>query len=244
MTTRSAGDRPTRARVPGEGLLDDRGPRFRPTARDDAPRVGVLALQGDVLEHLRLLDVAGAIGVVVRAPAELDGLDGLVLPGGESTTIGMLLELRGLLEPLRERIASGLPVLGTCAGAILLARRALRHDGVAVEQTLVGGMDMVVRRNAFGRQVASFEAELDVKGLDAPMRAVFIRAPWIEEAGHQVEVLATVDPGVAPRIVVARQGALLASAFHPELTDDARLHRMLVGMIEATGEPRGRTACC
>ncbi len=233
-----------RSRVPGEGLLDDRGPHFRPTVLAGAPRIGVLALQGDVLEHLRLLDVAGAVGAPVQTTADLDGLDGLVLPGGESTTIGTLLELHNLLGPLRQRIDAGLPVFGTCAGAILLARRALRHDGTPVEQTLVGGMDMVVRRNAFGRQVASFEADLDVTGLTAPMHAVFIRAPWIEEAGSEVEVLATADTDLGPRVVVARQGALLASAFHPELTDDPRLHHLFVRLVEEAETPRKRPVRC
>ena len=204
----------------------------------------MLALQGDVLEHLRLLDVAGAVGAPVQTTADLDGLDGLVLPGGESTTIGTLLELHNLLGPLRQRIDAGLPVFGTCAGAILLARRALRHDGTPVEQTLVGGMDMVVRRNAFGRQVASFEADLDVTGLTAPMHAVFIRAPWIEEAGSEVEVLATADTDLGPRVVVARQGALLASAFHPELTDDPRLHHLFVRLVEEAETPRKRPVRC
>ena len=243
-SVRSSREARARTRVPGEALLDDRGPHFHPSAPEDAPHVGVLALQGDVLEHLRLLDLAGATGVPVHRAVDLDRIDGLVLPGGESTTIGTLLDLHDLLGPLRQRIAAGLPVLGTCAGAILLSRQALRHDGAAVDQTLLGGMDTVVRRNAFGRQVASFEADVVVAGLDAPMHAVFIRAPWIEEAGPGVEVLATVDTPLGERIVVAREGALLASAFHPELADDPRLHGMLVAMVEADRSRHAQGARC
>lgn len=219
-----------RTRVPGEALLDDRGPHAaqRPT---EGPRIGVLALQGDVLEHLRLLAEAGAAGRTVRSVADLETLDGLVLPGGESTTIGKLLDLQGLTAPLRERIADGLPVLGTCAGAILLAREALTHDGRPSPQPLLGGMDTVVRRNAFGRQVASFETDLAVEGVDGTMHAVFIRAPWIEEVGPGVEVLARVDTPLGARVVVARQGPLLASAFHPELAGEAGLHRLFAATV-------------
>lgn len=216
-------------RVPGESLVEDRGPRHRadrvPTG---APTIGVLALQGDVLEHLRLLEQAGARGTTVRRAGDLAGLDGLVLPGGESTTIGLLLQRHDLTEPLRRAVAAGFPVLGTCAGAILLAERVVQHDGRPSEQPRVGGLDVTARRNAFGRQVASFEADLTLQGLDAPLRAVFIRAPWFEELGPDVEPLAAVATPAGDAPVVVRHGALLASAFHPELTDDARLHRLFV----------------
>src|SRR6201999_3694347 len=167
-----------------------------------------------VREHSRALTAAGAGAVEVRGPAGLDGLDGLVIPGGESTTIGRLLRVFGRLEPLRAAVAAGLPVLGSCAGMILLARDVL--DG-RPDQPLVGGLDVVVRRNAFGRQVDSFEADLDVVGVEGPpVHAVFIRAPWVEKAGDAVTVLARV--GEHP--VAVRQGHLLATSFHPELTGD------------------------
>ena len=200
--------------------------------------MGVLALQGDVLEHLSMLASVGARAVPVKRSEQLDDLDGLLIPGGESTTIGKLAVLYGLLEPLRKRIAEGLPVLGTCAGAILLSRRALSAEGEPSEQPLLEAMDTVVRRNAFGRQVRSFEADVDIDGVDGgPMHAVFIRAPWFEELGEGVEPLATVSiPGqdAQPnvRVVVARQGTLLASAFHPELTGDSRLHRLFVRIVD------------
>lgn len=219
-------------RVPGEGLLHGRGPRLEPST--DGPRVGVLALQGDVLEHLRMLGESGARGVLVRRPEDLDGLDGLVVPGGESTTIGKLAALYGLLEPLRERLHAGLPAFGTCAGAILLGKRALLHDGTVSDQPLLGVLDVVSRRNAFGRQVASFEADLPVRGLDGgPLHAVFIRAPWFEEVGPGVDVLADVDTPLGNRPVVVRQGCVLASAFHPELAGDARLHGFFVDLLTA-----------
>jgi 5'-phosphate synthase pdxT subunit len=190
------------------------------------PRVGVLALQGDVREHARALAVAGAETVEVRRPTELAALDGLVLPGGESTTIGRLLKIFELLEPLRDAVTDGLPVYGSCAGMILLARDVL--DG-RPDQPLIGGLDVVVRRNAFGRQVDSFEADLDVAGVDGPpVHAVFIRAPWVEKAGDAVTVLARV--GEHP--VAVRQGHLLATSFHPELTGDTRLHELFVEMIQ------------
>jgi pyridoxal 5'-phosphate synthase pdxT subunit len=219
------------SRVPGEALLADRGPHHRRRADAGVPRIGVLALQGDVLEHLRLLDEAGAAGVVVRAPDDLDGLDGLVLPGGESTTIGKLCAIYGFDELLRARLAEGFPVFGTCAGAVLLSRRALRHDGEPSDQPLLGGTDTVVRRNAFGRQVASFEADIDVEGLLEPMHAVFIRAPWFEEVGSDVEVLAKVATPLGDKVVMVRQGNVLASAFHPELAGDPRLHRLFVECV-------------
>ncbi len=216
-------------RIPGESLLlagaADDGP-------SGGPIIGVLALQGDVLEHLRLLRAAGARAVAVKRVAELDDLDGLVIPGGESTTIGKLAAMYGLLDPLRQRLQEGMPAFGTCAGAILLASRALHADGRPAEQFLLGAMDTVVRRNAFGRQIASFEADLAVQGLTGqPLHAVFIRAPWVEEHGPAVEVLATVGTPLGDKVVVARQGNLLASAFHPELTDDGRLHALFVEMV-------------
>jgi pyridoxal 5'-phosphate synthase pdxT subunit len=190
-----------------------------------APVIGVLAYQGDVREHLRALAAAGADAVEVRTLADLDRVDGLVVPGGESTVIGKLADRYGLLQPLRERARAGLPVLGTCAGMILLAREV---EGPP--QHLLGVLDVRVRRNAFGRQVASFEAEVDVKGLDGgPVPAAFIRAPWVAEAGPDVEVLAELDG----RVVAVRQGDLLATAFHPELGGDTRLHRWLVDLSRA-----------
>ncbi|WP_108665519.1 pyridoxal 5'-phosphate synthase glutaminase subunit PdxT [Euzebya rosea] len=190
--------------------------------------VGVLALQGDVAEHLRVLGELGVRTMPVKHAHQLEDLDGLVIPGGESTTIGKLLRLFDLLDPLRARIADGLGVFGTCAGAILLASEAVHHDGRPADQPLLEVMDTSVRRNAFGRQVDSFEADLDVTGITGgPMKAVFIRAPAIERAGEGVDVLAT----VGDTIVVCRQGRLLASSFHPELTDDLRLHELFVDLI-------------
>ena len=195
--------------------------------------MGVLALQGDVLEHLSMLASVGARAVPVKRSEQLDDVDGLLIPGGESTTIGKLAVLYGLLEPLRKRIAEGLPVLGTCAGAILLSRRALSAEGEPSEQPLLEAMDTVVRRNAFGRQVQSFEADLDIHGVGGgPMHAVFIRAPWFEELGPDVEPLAAVGTAAGAKVVVARQGTLLASAFHPELTGDSRLHRLFVRIVD------------
>ena len=188
-----------------------------------ASRVGVLAYQGDVREHLAALEAAGAEPVEVRQVEELDTVDGLVVPGGESTVIGKLAARYGLLEPLRERAAAGLPVLGTCAGMIFLAREV---EGPP--QDLLGVLDVRVRRNAFGRQVASFEAEVDVKGVDGgPVAGAFIRAPWVADAGPEVEVLAEVEG----KVVAVRQGNLLATAFHPELSGEVRLHRWLVDLI-------------
>ncbi|MEU7791714.1 pyridoxal 5'-phosphate synthase glutaminase subunit PdxT [Amycolatopsis sp. NPDC049159] len=197
------------------------------------PVVGVLAMQGAVREHVAMLAEAGARAVPVRRATELSEVDGLVLPGGESTTMSRLLETFELLEPLRARIAEGMPAFGSCAGMILLARQTL--DGRPDQQQL-GGLDVVVRRNAFGRQVDSFEADLDFAGIDEGVHAVFIRAPWVEKAGDGVEVLATVSgvPGVAEeaaRIVAVRQGAVLATAFHPELTPDVRVHRLFVDLV-------------
>jgi 5'-phosphate synthase pdxT subunit len=197
------------------------------------PLIGVLAMQGAVREHVAMLAEAGARAVPVRRAAELSEVDGLVLPGGESTTMSRLLESFELLEPLKARIADGLPAFGSCAGMILLARQTL--DGRPDQQQL-GGLDVVVRRNAFGRQVDSFEADLDFAGVENEVHAVFIRAPWVEKAGDGVEVLATVSgvPGVdddTARIVAVRQGAVLATAFHPELTPDVRVHRLFVDLV-------------
>jgi 5'-phosphate synthase pdxT subunit len=187
-----------------------------------APTIGVFALQGDVREHLRVLTSLGAVAEPVRRVEELDRVDGLVLPGGESTTMAKLAVTFDLMEPLQKRVASGLPVYGSCAGMILLADRI--EDGI-VEQPTIGGLDVVVRRNAFGRQVDSFEADLEVRGLDGgPLPAVFIRAPVIERAGADVEILAR----VGDRPVLARCGRVLVSAFHPELTADRRLHQMFL----------------
>ncbi|GAA4689834.1 5'-phosphate synthase pdxT subunit [Promicromonospora umidemergens] len=202
------------------------------------PTVGVLALQGDVREHLTALESVGAHAVSVRRPAELAAVDGLVIPGGESTTIDKLLRIFELRDLLQARIKEGLPVYGSCAGMILLADRIL--DGTADQQT-VGGMDVVVRRNAFGRQVDSFETDLDLVGISdgGPVRTAFIRAPWIEEAGRDVEVLARIPAvdtqgrpvAAAGRIVAARQGPLLATAFHPEITGDTRVHGLFVSIV-------------
>ena len=197
------------------------------------PTIGVLALQGDVREHLHVLESLGARPVAVRRPAELAAVDGLVLPGGESTTMAKLARIFDLLDPLRQRIADGLPAFGTCAGMILLADRI--EDGVAGQET-IGGLDVVVRRNAFGRQVDSFEGDVDVTALDAPFHAMFIRAPWVEEVGPAVEVLARVAPGeaageAAGRIVAVRQGPLMATSFHPEVGGDGRVHRIFVDLV-------------
>ena len=196
----------------------------------DAPLVGVLALQGDVREHLFALSEAGARVAPVRRPAEIDGLDGIVVPGGESTTMSKLAVAFGLLEPLREAIRGGLPAYGACAGMIMLSERVV---GRTHDQQGLGGIDMTVRRNAFGRQVDSFEEDLHIAGLgDEPLHAVFIRAPWVESVGDGVEVLATAcAPPHAGRIVAVRQGNLLATSFHPELTGDLRVHKMFVGMV-------------
>jgi 5'-phosphate synthase pdxT subunit len=188
--------------------------------------VGVLALQGDIREHQRLLADLGVAAVDVSRPDQLDGVDGLVLPGGESTAISLLLRSSGLLEPIRSRLAAGMPALGTCAGMILLAREVL--DGRA-DQERLGAIDIVVRRNAFGRQVDSFETDLEVAGVDGgPLHAVFIRAPIVEDVGAGVEVLAELDGPRGPRPVVCRQGAVVVSAFHPELSGDPRLHQLFL----------------
>ena len=194
----------------------------------------MLALQGDVREHERALLDCGARTLQVRRTAALDGLDGLVLPGGESTTMSRLLEVFELLGPLRAAVAAGLPTYGSCAGMILLAREVL--DG-RPDQQGVGGLDVVVRRNAFGRQVDSFETDLSVAGV-GEVHAVFIRAPWVQETGAGVEVLATLpgDGPAAGRVVAVRQGHVLATSFHPELTGDHRVHGLFVDMVK---EARG-----
>ncbi|AJF64198.1 pyridoxal 5'-phosphate synthase glutaminase subunit PdxT [Streptomyces vietnamensis] len=190
------------------------------------PVIGVLALQGDVREHLIALAAADAVARPVRRPEELAEVDGLVIPGGESTTISKLAVLFGLMEPLRERIAAGMPVYGTCAGLIMLADKIL--DPRSGQETF-GGIDMIVRRNAFGRQNESFEAGVTVTGIDSPVEGVFIRAPWVESVGAQVEVLAEHDG----HIVAVRQGKALATSFHPELTGDHRIHELFVDMVRA-----------
>ena len=190
-----------------------------------SPRVGVLALQGASAAHADALRRLGAEAVEVRTPAQLDGVDGVVLPGGESTTISFLLDSNELREPLAERLADGLPAFGTCAGMILLATDVL--DG-RPDQRSFGVIDLAVRRNAFGRQLDSFEADLDVTGLDEPFHAVFIRAPGVEATGEGVEVLAEVDG----QAVLCRQGAIMVSSFHPELTDDLRLHQMFLDSFD------------
>ncbi|QAY61278.1 pyridoxal 5'-phosphate synthase glutaminase subunit PdxT [Microbacterium protaetiae] len=192
------------------------------------PRVGVLALQGDVREHVRILTALGAEAVLVRRPAELATVAGLVLPGGESSVIDKLARAFGLRVPIREAIAGGLPVYGTCAGMILLADRIV--DGIDGQQTF-GGLDVTVRRNAFGSQVDSFEADLDVPALgDPPVRAVFIRAPVVEKLGPGAEALATLADG---RVVAVAQGRLMATSFHPEMSGEDRFHRRLLDIVTA-----------
>ncbi|OQD54248.1 glutamine amidotransferase subunit PdxT [Streptomyces phaeoluteigriseus] len=197
----------------------------------DAPVIGVLALQGDVREHLIALAAADAVARPVRRPEELAEVDGLVIPGGESTTISKLAVLFGVLEPLRARVRAGLPVYGTCAGLILLADKIL--DPRSGQET-VGGIDMIVRRNAFGRQNESFEAAVDIKGVEGdPVEGVFIRAPWVESVGARAEVLAEHQG----HIVAVRQGNALATSFHPELTGDHRVHALFVDMVRAYRTP-------
>nr|WP_083521446.1 pyridoxal 5'-phosphate synthase glutaminase subunit PdxT [Arthrobacter luteolus] len=218
-----------------------------------APLVGVLALQGGVREHIRALEAAGARTMLVRRPAELDALDGLVLPGGESTTIDKLMRLFGMAEPLKAKIATGFPVYGSCAGLILLADRITDPavDAAGEPQQTLGGLDIVVRRNAFGRQRDSFETELVFDGLQAlpsqdpgqpvaGVHAVFIRAPWVEKVGSTVQVLAQVIPAESAseaekdsvaRIVAVRSGKLLATSFHPEVTGESRIHELFIQMI-------------
>jgi 5'-phosphate synthase pdxT subunit len=197
----------------------------------DLPLIGVFALQGDVREHMSMLARAGARAVAVRRPSELADLDGIVLPGGESTTMYKLARTFELFEPLRSRIRSGLPAFGTCAGMIMLADQI--ENGIAGQET-IGGLDVVVRRNAFGRQVDSFEADVAVELLDRPFHAMFIRAPWVDKVGQDVEVVARVASGEAVgRIVAVRQANLLATSFHPEITGDHRIHDLFVDMVRA-----------
>lgn len=191
------------------------------------PAVGVLALQGDTREHLAALREAGAVASTVRRRTELDAVDALVIPGGESTTMSLLLREFDLLAPLRARLAAGMPAYGSCAGMILLSSEILDAGEPGREATPLGAIDMTVRRNAFGRQVDSFEDDIDVRGLDGPTHAVFIRAPWVERVGPDVEVLAR----AAGHIVAVRQGAALATAFHPEVTGDRRVHRLFVDIV-------------
>ena len=190
------------------------------------PTIGVLALQGDVREHRRALESCGASTEAVRRPEELERVDALVIPGGESTTMVKLAQHFELLEPLRARIAAGLPAFGTCAGMILLADEIV--DGIEGQET-IGGLDITVRRNAFGRQVDSFEEDLPFTGLADPIHAVFIRAPWVERVGERVEVLAS----AAGHPVAVRQGHLLATSFHPEVGGDARVHGVFVDLVAA-----------
>ena len=196
-----------------------------------SPTIGVFALQGDVREHLRTLISVGVPTIGVRRPSELDTCDALVIPGGESTTMFKLARSFELFEPLRDRIKRGMPVFGTCAGMIMLADRV---EGGTADQETLGGLDITVRRNAFGRQVDSFEEDLAFTGVAGPVHAVFIRAPWVEDAGSEVEVLARVEHGPAVgRIVAVRQGPLLATSFHPEMGDDLRLHRLFVDLVRS-----------
>ena len=201
----------------------------------ETPRVGVLALQGDVREHREALEALGAPGFEVRTRQQLEAADGLIVPGGESTTIARLLLAYELHALLRARIAAGLPVWGTCAGAILLARRA-----PGLDRPTLGLLDVVAERNAFGRQVDSFEADLELAGLEGgPLRAVFIRAPRLRDPGPGVEVLASLPDG---SIAACREGRMLATAFHPELTDDRRLHACFLEMVEAARAAKTRNA--
>jgi 5'-phosphate synthase pdxT subunit len=193
-------------------------------------RVGVLALQGDTREHLAALRDAGVSAVTVRRRDELDAVDALVIPGGESTTMSHLLRDLDLLEPLRKRLADGLPAYGACAGMILLASEILDAGAGGREAVPLGGLDITVRRNAFGRQVDSFEGDVEFRGFDEPVHAVFIRAPWVERVGDGVQVLAR----AAGHVVAVRQGPVLATAFHPEVTGDRRIHRLFVDIVNGS----------
>jgi pyridoxal 5'-phosphate synthase pdxT subunit len=196
-----------------------------------APRIGVLALQGDTREHLAALREAGAQALPVRRRSELDSVDGLVIPGGESTTMSHLLLDVDLLEPLRARLAEGLPAYGACAGMILLASEILDAGANGRQALPLRAIDMTVRRNAFGRQVDSFEGDIEVAGFQDPVRAVFIRAPWVERVGDDVTVLAR----AAGHAVAVRQGPMLATAFHPEMTGDRRIHHLFVDIVRGRG---------
>ncbi|WP_026931843.1 pyridoxal 5'-phosphate synthase glutaminase subunit PdxT [Glycomyces tenuis] len=203
------------------------------------PEIGVLALQGDVVDHMRAVEAAGARAVPVRRESELDSVDGLVIPGGESTTMSKLLAVFELFEPLQKRLDAGMPAFGSCAGMIMLADEVL--DG-RPDQRSFGAIPMTVRRNAFGRQVDSFEAPIDLEGMvGGPFHGVFIRAPWVERVGEGVEVLGRVNSGDGPadeaggRIVAVRAGACMATSFHPEVTPDARVHQYFVDMVRRSG---------
>jgi len=195
-----------------------------------APHIGVLALQGDIREHLASLEAAGATARPVASLADLAAVQGLVIPGGESTTMSKLALHDGLMAPLQQARIAGMPMFGSCAGMIMLADRV---TDAREDQQFISGIDMTVRRNAFGRQVDSFEVDLEVQGLSGgPLRAVFIRAPWVERAGEQVEILATLRTGEqAGTIVAVKQGPLLATSFHPELTGDHRIHATFVELV-------------
>jgi len=196
--------------------------------------IGVFALQGNVREHVAMLNQVGVQAVPVRRPSELERVDAMVLPGGESTTMDKLARAFELFEPLQKRIADGMPVFGTCAGMIMLANEIT--GGIEGQETL-GGLDVTVRRNAFGRQVDSFEADLEFAAFDTPYHAVFIRAPWVEDVGAGVRVMGRITAGpAAGRIVAVRQGNLLATAFHPELTGDLRVHRYFVELVRRSAD--------
>jgi 5'-phosphate synthase pdxT subunit len=192
-----------------------------------AVRIGVLALQGDFREHLAALSDIGVVPVPVRRSDELDAVDGLVIPGGESTAMSHLLRELDLLEPLRARLAAGLPAYGACAGMIMLSNEILDAGTVGREAVPLGGIDITVRRNAFGRQVDSFEGDVAFYGFDEPVHGVFIRAPWVERVGEGVTVLAS----AAGHPVAVRQGPMLATSFHPEMTGDRRIHRLFVDIV-------------
>ncbi len=202
-------------------------PDGRTDERRSVPLVGVLALQGDTREHLAALREAGADAITVRRREELDAVDALVIPGGESTTMTHLLREFELLEPLRSRLAEGMPAYGSCAGMILLASEILDAGAAGRDAAPLKAIDMTVRRNAFGRQVDSFEGDISFDGLDRPVHAVFIRAPWVERVGPDVRVLAR----AADHIVAVRQGRTLATSFHPEMTGDRRIHQLFVDIV-------------
>ncbi|GAA4815431.1 pyridoxal 5'-phosphate synthase glutaminase subunit PdxT [Tomitella cavernea] len=219
----------TTGTVPVDGALHAAPPASG--SRGTAPRIGVLALQGDVREHLAALRSCGAEAMPVRSAEDLGSVSGLVFPGGESTAMSRLLRVFDMVGPVQQAVADGLPVYGSCAGMILLASEVLDTRDDAVH---FGALDVTVRRNAFGRQVDSFEADLRITGITGdPVRAVFIRAPWIERVGPGVEVLASVDRDGAERAVAVRQGAALATSFHPEMGADLRIHGLFVDMVRA-----------
>ncbi len=205
------------------------------------PVIGVLALQGDVREHLAALRAQGATAVTVRRPEELAAVDALVIPGGESTTMAKLAARFGLLEPLRAAVRGGMPAYGSCAGMIMLAERLL---DAPPDQETIGGLDVTVRRNAFGRQVDSFESDVALEGLPGgPVHAVFIRAPWVEEAAAGVQILGRVVGGPADgKIVAVRQGDVVATSFHPELTGERRVHALFVDLVRENMARRDRAS--